>query len=101
MKMITIHLVNFIILNLGYIPVYVFLKASENSKSILTLCLTMFILYQKLFLIYLVIKFARNMQKTKFKDPVLSKSVPFTVFLQNQSIYKVACLTRSYEKGEL
>ena len=94
------HLINSIILTLSWIPEITFTEESVLGNKIRFIVI-LFWLYLQLFLIYLVIQFTRKMQQSKFKDQVLSKEVPFTVFIQNQRIYSIACLTKTYDKGEL
>ena len=44
--------------------------------------------YWQLFILYLVKKFAQNMQNKKVRDTVIGREVPFSVFVQNTKLYK-------------
>ena len=54
-----------------------------------------------MFVNYLVIKIARNIQSSQFKDQVTGSEVPFTEFVKNHRIIKIAYLTESDDHGQI
>ena len=50
--------------------------------------MNVFEIYMNLFLLYLVVSFAKENKTTETKDPILGRKVPSIVFLQNQRLLK-------------
>ena len=50
--------------------------------------MNVFEIYMNLFLLYLVVSFAKENKTTETKDPILGRKVPNIVFLQNQRLLK-------------
>ena len=59
-----------------------------------------FATYITLFQNYLIIKFARNIQNSQYKDQFTGSQVPFDVFVENDRIIKSAYLAKVNENGE-
>ena len=82
MRLIMVHLANFVILSLiWFVTTSVIPEKRKYPAAAFTWSVEFFAIYLQFFLIYLVIRFTRNMQQAQVEDKVLSKEVPFTVFI--------------------
>ena len=82
MRLIMVHLINFVLLSLIWlVTAYVIPDDRKYPAAAFTWSVEFFAIYLQFFLIYLVIRFTANIQQAQVEDKVLSKEVPFTVFI--------------------
>ena len=97
MRLIAVHLANFLLLAAIGVPLAFeneFFKGSFIAEDLTRrveingLIYNVFSAYLQLFLLFLVHKFAQNMQRPDVTDHDLGQDVPFTVFIQNFRVFK-------------
>lgn len=96
MKLIMIHLTNFIVWVGVVFPQTLMDPAKwynwwQNPSTAMELDLLasdIIAPYLQVFTLYLVRKFAKNMQRREIRDKYIKKDVTFDVFMQNQQLYK-------------